>query len=116
MIASAKRKRKPRKKNRGAAKNIPEFKPEWINAFMLMLLQKIACSECGKRDDLSECGKCTIRGSQTLTVTQLKAFDEVTEGKQPDFSWDGEIQAFTITTPEHVMPVIIEPPKPKLII
>lgn len=90
------RKRKPHKKYRGAAKNMPEFKPEWINAFIIMLLHKTG-------------------GSQSITLTQLKAFDEVSTDKQPDFSWNGETQTFTITAPEYVMPVISVPPKPKLI-
>ena len=90
------RKIKPRKKYRGAAKNMPEFKPTWINAFIIMLLHKTG-------------------GSQSLTLNQLKAFDEVTTDKQPIFAWDGETQTFTITAPEYVVPVIEIPPKPKLI-
>lgn len=91
------RKRKTRKKYRGAAKNMPEFKPEWINAFIIMLLHKAG-------------------GSQSLTLKQLKAFDEVSTDKQPHFSWDGETQTFTIKAPEYVLPVIEVAEKPKLII
>jgi len=39
------RKRKARKKYRGAAKNMPEFKPEWINALLIMLLHKAGGSQ-----------------------------------------------------------------------
>ncbi len=91
------RKRKPRKKYRGAAKNMPEFKPEWINAFIILLLHKTG-------------------GSQSISLKQLKAFDEVVKDKQPIFAWDGETQTFTITAPEYVVSAIEVPPKPKLII
>jgi len=101
MIAPAKRKkRKPRKKYRGAAKNMPEFKPEWINAFMIGMLAKLG-------------------GVQAITLDQLKAFDEVGGPKQPDFSWNGELQAFVLTTPGLSKPdtdkKIEVPAKPKII-
>ena len=91
------RKRNPHKKYRGAAKNMPEFKPEWINAFLIMLLHKVG-------------------GSQSITLEQFKAYDEVSADKQPIFAWDGETQTFTITAPEYVVPVIEIPAKPKLIV
>ena len=104
MIAPAKRKRKLRKKYRGAAKNMPEFKPEWINAFIIGMLAKLG-------------------GVQAITLDQLKAFDEVSGPKQPDFSWNGELQAFVLTTPgmtkSDAKPdqdtLIQIPAKPKLI-
>lgn len=100
------RKRRPHKKYRGAAKNMPEFKPTWINAFIIMLLRKNChCADCPDR----------MGGSQSMTLEQLKAFDEVTQNKQPHFAWNGELQAFTVTTPEYNEPVIKIPAKPKLI-
>lgn len=91
------KKRKPRKRYRGAAKNMPEFKPEWINAFIIILLHKVG-------------------GSQSMTLAQLQKFDDVATGKQPNFSWDGDTQTFTITAPEYTLKLIEVPEKPKLII
>ncbi len=91
-----KRKKQGRRK-RKAADTTPEFNPEWINAFIILMLHKIG-------------------GTQAVTMKQLEAFDKVTENKHPNLSFCEELQAFVITAPEYKLPVIEIPDKPKLII
>lgn len=86
-----------RKKSQKRRKDfMPEFKPEWINAFVITMLHKIG-------------------GVQSLTLEQLQAFDEVAGNTQPEFLWSGELQAFTLKAPKYELPVI-EIPKPNIII
>lgn len=66
---------------------IPDFKAEWINAFIIAMLHKIG-------------------GVQSLTMDQLKAFDKVTDGKEPEFLWSSELQAFTLKAPKYEVQVI----------
>lgn len=98
MVTPAHRKKakKRRKKFKGADKNMPEFKPEWINAFVITMLHKIG-------------------GVQALTLDQLKMFDEVDGPKEPDFLWSAELQAFTLKAPEYDVPAIQKPPKLKIV-
>ena len=103
MIAKAEKRtkrggsKKQPKKFEGAEKNMPEFKPEWINAFMIAMLHKVG-------------------GTQSITIEHLKEFDKVEEArKQPEFSWDGETHKFTLTAPAYDMPLIAKPAKKKII-
>ena len=58
-----------------------------------------------------------IGGTQAVTMKQLEAFDKVpAKDKHPNMTWHEELQAFSITAPEYVLPVIEVPEKPKLII
>ncbi len=84
------------KKFEGAEKNMPDFKPEWINAFMIAMLHKVG-------------------GTQSITLEHLKEFDELTASKQPEFSWDGETHTFTLKAPAYDMPLIVKSAKKKLI-
>ena len=65
---------------------MPAFKPEWVEAFMIMMLHKIG-------------------GSQTLTVEMLEAFSKASHGKKTQFSYDAETNSITITAPDYEMPV-----------
>ncbi len=104
MIAPAKRKKERKRREKSseavkdseAIKSMPDFNPEWINAFVILMLHKIG-------------------GTQAVTMKQLEAFDKITEGKEPILAWHEELQGFSITAPEYVMPVIEIPEKPKLI-
>ena len=78
------------KKKRGgkmkqAEPKIPAFKPEYVEAFMIMMLHKIG-------------------GSQTLTVEMLEAFSKASHGKKTQFSYDAETNSVTITAPEYEVP------------
>ncbi len=99
MVAQAKRKKakQRRRKFTGADKNMPEFKAEWINAFLIILLDKSG-------------------GIQGLTLEQLEKFDELKGGKEPEFSWNGELKAFIIKSPGYEEPIIEMPDEPKIII
>lgn len=85
-----------RRKREAATPPMPKFKPEWINAFIVLMLHKIG-------------------GTQAVTLSQLEAYDKVEKGKDPIFAWNEELKAFMITAPEYVLPAIELPPKPKLI-
>ena len=80
-------KRKREKKMVGPAKpKMPQFKPEYVEAFMIMMLHKIG-------------------GSQTLTVEMLDAFSKAASGKKTQFSYDAETNSITITAPDYEIPV-----------
>lgn len=99
MIARAKEKPKAyrKKKKRAQLKSdMPEFKPEWVNAFLIMMLYKIG-------------------GVQALTLKQLQAYDKTKEGKEPEFSYDPELKAFVLKSPDYDMPIKLELPKKKII-
>ena len=101
MIQRAEEKRDKRsgakKKFTGADKNMPEFNPAWMEAFMTIMLHKLG-------------------GSQTMTVETLEAFTQVTDSKKTKCTWDGETRSFTISAADYEMPVKIEVPEEKKII
>ena len=98
VIGSRTKRKKQGRRKRKKADTIPEFNPEWINAFVVLMLHKIG-------------------GTQAVTMKQLKAFDKVpAKEKHPSLTWHEELQAFSITAPEYTLPIIEVVDKPKLII
>lgn len=74
---------------------MPAFKPEYVEAFMIMMLHKIG-------------------GSQTLTIEMLEAFSAASEGKKTIFSYDADTKSITIAAPDYEMPGKILVPQLKI--
>lgn len=71
---------------------MPEPKPCWVQAFMLIMLHKLG-------------------GSQTISLADLRRFEELDIDNQSVMNYDPVKKTVTITAPEMIMP-----DKPKLVV
>lgn len=106
MIQPIKDKRR-RKAEKQALHGMPAPQPEWVEAFMILLLYTKSLLE---QQITGEPASPEI----TVTIEQLEAFKEMKNNKTL-MTFDSINQSVTITAPEIKLPEIIIP-KPKLII
>ena len=87
---------KKKKRDKHSGEKMPNFKPIYVEAFMIMMLHKIG-------------------GKQTISVKQLEAFEQAANGKHTEFSYDKESDSITITAPGYEMPSeIVQPAKQRI--
>ena len=96
LATPTKDKRRARAAKKKAAEGAPTPKPEWAEAFMILLLHKTG-------------------GSLTVSVADLERFERLKANKKTQISFDPENQTVTITAPEMKLPKVIEVPRPDII-
>ena len=94
-----------------AKKGLFTPKPEWAEAFMILLLRR-GCYhlDCPNRDPSLDAD-----ATLTVSVADLKAFEKLKSNNRTTLSFDPEKQTVTLKAPKIKMPKIITPDK-KIII
>lgn len=91
-IENNRRKRTARKKN---LTDMPKPKPEWAEAFMVLLLAKAG-------------------GKVSMPIERLEAFSKIKRGNATEMSYNKETKMVTLSLPEKLkvkLPVIAVPKK-----
>ena len=78
-------------------KKLPEFKPEYVEAFLIIMLHKIQYLQ-------KQLGLSGSKASQTLTIEQLETFCDAAKGKKTLYSYDAETNSVTISSPNDESP------------
>jgi len=76
---------KDKRRARAAKKKEPSPKPEWVEAFMILLLHKAG-------------------GALTVSIKSLENFEKLTKNNKTVFSYDPDNETITIMAPEIKMP------------
>ena len=100
------RKRKPKpKKNDSTIRP----KPEWVEAFLILLLHKNALLESKLRPD------CKIRPELTISLKSLDDFCKLKTNNKTQMSYDPDSELITIRAPKIKLPKRILRPSKKII-
>ena len=75
---------KDKRRARAAKKKEPLPKPEWAEAFMILLLHKTG-------------------GSLTVSIKSLENFEKLKTNNKTLFSYDPENETITLTAPERIL-------------
>jgi len=96
MIRPIKDKRRSRAALKKVLANLPQPKPEWVEAFLILLLHKTG-------------------GTLTVSMRSLENFEKLKTDNKTLMSYDPDNQTVTIRAPEIKLPERIVTPKTKII-
>lgn len=85
-----------KRRKRAARKKIPAPKPEWVEAFMILLLHKTG-------------------GTLTISFADLERFGQLKSNNKTLISFDPDNKTVTIRAPEIKLPERIVTPKSEII-
>lgn len=100
---------RPIKKEDGE-KGVLTPKPEWVEAFLILLLRRgCRCLSCTQRDP-----PLSMDTTLTVKVEDLEKFEKLKSNNRTSISFDAENQTVTIKAPEIKLPKKIVVPKKKI--
>lgn len=87
-------------KNRRRKKVVLTPKPEWAEAFLILLLRRgCKCLECPRRDP-----PLSMDATLTVKVEDLKKFEKLKSNNRTSISFDEDKQTVTLKAPEIKLP------------
>jgi hypothetical protein len=92
MIQQIKDKRRKRAARKQLLEGMPTPKPEWVEAFLILLLHKTG-------------------GTLTVSVADLERFERLKTNNKTIMTYDNDSQTITLVAPEMTMPEIVTPSK-----
>ena len=96
-------------KNAKQKKGILTPKPEWVEAYLILLLRRgCKCLECPQRDP-----PLSMDATLTVKVEDLKKFEKLKSNNRTSLSFDAENQTVTLKAPKIKLPkkTIVVPDK-----